>query len=221
MLRHRGAGKRGILHGPPQLSKGGGQEDELRALGRCGSISTNLMSTLLKLPSIRNQTAFNLDRWDALAHDEQVRKVQGRIETNRYGEVIMHYYAEFSHGSRQGDIWGQLHSLMQDGKASVECPISTSEGVKVADVAWISKARLVRIGGRAALKGAPEICVEVISPSNTKEEIQEKRRLHFEAGAQEVCICDRKGKMFFFLAGRPDKSVAKSGLCPEMPKVVS
>ena len=33
MLRHRGAGKRGILHGPPLLSKGGGQEDELRALG--------------------------------------------------------------------------------------------------------------------------------------------------------------------------------------------
>lgn len=181
----------------------------------------NPMSTLLKLPSIRNQTAFNLDRWDALAHDEQVRSFAGRVETDRFGGIIMHNYAEFSHGGKQFDIGTLMSKLLAEGRVNVECPISTSAGVKVADVAWISKARLLKIGGRTALKGAPEICVEVISPSNTKEEIQEKRRLYFEAGAQEVWICDRKGKMFFFLAGQPDKAVAKSGLCPEMPRVVS
>ena len=31
------------------------------------------MSAALKLPSIKDQTAFNLERWEALAHDEQVR----------------------------------------------------------------------------------------------------------------------------------------------------
>jgi hypothetical protein len=33
------------------------------------------------------------------------------------------------------------------------------------------------------LERAPEICVEIISPSNTESEIQEKQALYFEAGA--------------------------------------
>ncbi len=179
------------------------------------------MSTQLKLPTIKNQTAFNLNRWDELAHDEQFKELPGRVETDRFGSVIMHHYAEFSHGSRQGDIWGFLHQSMKNGKASVECPISTSNGVKVADVAWISKARLVKVGGRAALKGAPEICVEVVSRANTQQEIDEKKRLYFEAGAHEVWICDRKGKMFFFTAGQPAKASTKSVLCPDMPRTIA
>lgn len=179
------------------------------------------MSTQLKLPTIKNQTAFNLNRWDELAHDEQVKKLPGRVETDRFGSVIMYHYAEFSHGGRQFEIGTLLSQRMPGGKVSVECPISTSNGIKVADVAWISKARLVKIGGRAALKAAPEICVEVVSRANTQEEIDAKKRLYFEAGAHEVWICDRKGKMFFFLVGQPGKAVAKSVLCPDMPKIIA
>ncbi len=179
------------------------------------------MSSQLKLPTIGSQKAFNLKRWDELARDKEVRNHAGKVETNRFGQVILHPYAEFSHGCLQSTIGGVLHQFMGNGKASVECPISTSDGVKVADLAWISKARLAKIGGQAALKGAPEICVEVVSPANTQGEIDEKKRLYFEAGAQEVWICDRKGKMFFFKVGQPGKAVAKSVLCPEMPKTVS
>lgn len=178
------------------------------------------MSAALKLPSIKDQTAFNLERWEALAHDELVRQWPGRVETDRFGRTIMYNYADYSHGSRQGDIWGLLKARLASGKASVECPISTTLGVKVADVAWVSKARLLKISGKAALKAAPEICVEVISPANTKQEIQQKKMLYFEAGAQEVWICDRKGRMFFFIADAPDVSARVSKLCPGMPKTV-
>ena len=44
------------------------------------------------------------------------------------------------------------------------------------------------------LERAPEICVEVLSPSNSKPEMEEKRALYFEAGAQEVWICGLDGK---------------------------
>lgn len=179
-----------------------------------------IMSAELKLPSIKDQTAFNLKRWEALARDEQVRQWPGRVETDRFGRTIMYHYAEFSHGGKQVDIAWNLKKLISGGKVNVECPISTSGGVKVADVTWISKSQLVKLGGKNVLKAAPEICVEVISPANTKQEIQQKKMLYFEAGAKEVWICDRKGRMFFFMADAPDVSARFSKLCPEMPKMV-
>ena len=48
------------------------------------------------------------------------------------------------------------------------------------------------------LERAPEICVEVLSPSDFKPEMEEKRALYFEAGAHEVWICGRDGKMEFY-----------------------
>ena len=57
------------------------------------------------------------------------------------------------------------------------------------------------------LERAPEICVEVLSPSNSEPEMNEKRALYFEAGAHEVWICDLDGKMEFHTRGL-------SRLCP-------
>lgn len=179
------------------------------------------MSALQKLPVIKNQRAFNLERWDELCADEQLAKLGWRVETDRYGSIIMDYPAEYAHGGKQSDIVALLHRHMSSGRVSVECPISTSEGVKVADVAWVSKSRLDKIGGRTALKGAPEICVEVLSPRNTRREIEDKRALYFEAGAKEVWICERDGKMRFFLKAKPAVDAEVSKLCPDMPKKIA
>ena len=48
------------------------------------------------------------------------------------------------------------------------------------------------------LERAPEICVEVLSPTNSLAEMNEKRALYFEAGAHEVWICGLDGKMEFY-----------------------
>jgi Uma2 family endonuclease len=59
----------------------------------------------------------------------------------------------------------------------------------------------------AAAPIAPEICVEVRSPSNTDAEMDAKRALYFEAGAEEVWICDEDGAMRFYDAdGEMDAS---------------
>jgi Uma2 family endonuclease len=82
---------------------------------------------------------------------------------------------------------------------------------------WRGSGRSTRPGLKAqnpvALERAPEICVEVLSPSNSKPEMEEKRALYFEAGAQEVWICGLDGKMEFYTA---DLSAA-SRLCPMFP----
>lgn len=178
------------------------------------------MNALQKLPGIKSQTVFNLKRWEEIGRDPLVRNWPGRVETNRYGRPIMMCYAEFSHGGKQADLVTLLREHAPTGKVTVECPISTSEGIKVADAAWVSKKRLLQIGGRTALKGAPEICVEVISPSNKRGEIEEKRRLYFEAGAKEVWVCDKRGRLLFFIKDAPEVDAGASLLCPKMPKTV-
>ncbi len=175
------------------------------------------MSALRELPVIKDQTAFNIRRWEELCADPFWADIDGKIETDRFGQVIMNPPNEPWHGSKQADVAFLLRDHAPPGKVLVECPVSTSDGVKVPDTVWISRRRQREAVTRAPLSSAPEICVEVLSPSNTRNEIEEKRRLYFEAGAREVWICERDGRLRFFLASTPAKAAATSALCPKMP----
>jgi Uma2 family endonuclease len=68
---------------------------------------------------------------------------------------------------------------------------------------------------------APEICVEVLSPGHTRDDMEEKRALLFESGAEEVWFCDGKGRVTFFLREPPGKSVVRSALCPAFPDEIA
>jgi Uma2 family endonuclease len=110
-----------------------------------------------------------------------------------------------------------LSDLLPQGLVITECPLSTADGVKAVDVAWLAAGRL-EIGDEpepTVLIRAPEICVEVLSPSNTQREIDEKRALYFDAGVNEVWICNLDGSMSFFV--RPNHQVSTSSLCPGFP----
>ncbi|WP_395747571.1 Uma2 family endonuclease [Prosthecobacter sp.] len=96
----------------------------------------------------------------------------------------------------------------------------TSDGIKGADAAWISESRVKRGLKDDVLTIAPEICVEVVSPGNTRQEMENKRELYFAAGAEEVWFCDPKGVLHFFLKGSEETAAKASGLCPSMSKRV-
>ena len=102
----------------------------------------------------------------------------------------------------------------------MESPIQTAEGVRVADVAWISHERRAPYHRATVLPIAPEICVEVISPSNTREEMLEKMTLYYAKGAQEVWLCNESGHMEFFTALSAPEPVPASLLCPAFPKQI-
>ena len=119
-----------------------------------------------------------------------------------------------NHGSYQFEIGHLLRTLMKAGRVLTECPISTADGVRAADVAWASSACIKELGNRTCFLRSPEICVEVLSPGNTDAEIQEKMALYFDAGAQEVWLCETSGAMKFFAHA---KSVRASKLCPDFP----
>jgi Uma2 family endonuclease len=65
---------------------------------------------------------------------------------------------------------------------------------------------------------APEICVEVLSPGNSDEEISEKIALYLDAGATEVWICGLFGEMKFH--GAEGAEIIASKLCPDFPKQI-
>lgn len=175
------------------------------------------MNVLHDLPVIKNQSAFNLARWAGLCADPLWVEFEGKIETDRFGQIIVNAPADLSHGGMQADLTLLLSKFAPAGKIIVECPISTSEGVKVPDLVWVSKRRLAKIGGKSAFAAGPEICIEVLSPSNTRNEIEEKRRLYFAAGASEVWLCESDGRIRFFLELNPSRAVRHSTLCPDMP----
>ncbi|MES2789077.1 MAG: Uma2 family endonuclease [Planctomycetota bacterium] len=155
-------------------------------------------------------------RWSEVVENPLLRDLPFKIETNRFGQIVMSP-ASNRHGVVQGAIVGTLFTMKADGKAISECSVETPEGVKVADIGWASTAFLLEHGEEIAYSAAPELCVEIRSPSNSKLEMAEKRSLYFQQGAQEVWICDLSGNVTFF-----DESgeIEQSRLFPEFPQQV-
>ena len=79
------------------------------------------------------------------------------------------------------------------GEALTELAIVTEDGVKVPDVAWCSEAFLAQHWSDVALLKAPEICVEVVSPSNSESELRNKTAHYLSLGAREVWLVAEDG----------------------------
>ena len=180
-----------------------------------------MIGSLLELPTIGDRHAFNLAHWNQVCADTILARLEYRIETDQYGHILMTPPPSFEHSDRRGRILALLvRHLEGRGRARPEVPISTSSGVKAVDAAWISEERLTTAYQGSVLTIAPEICIEILSPSNTQEEIQERKRLYFEAGAEEVWICDLQGRFLFYLKNAPEPERA-SKLCPAFSEALS
>jgi Uma2 family endonuclease len=136
-------------------------------------------------------------RWAELCSDPLLRDLPGKIELNAYGVIEMSP-ASNRHGINQVAIARALADHLPTGTAMVECSIATTEGVRVPDVAWASADFMARHGDVTPYPAAPEICVEVRSPSNTDAEMAFKTRLFLEAGAVEVWIVSEDGSWQVF-----------------------
>jgi Uma2 family endonuclease len=121
------------------------------------------------------------------------------------------------HAEYQTEIAVLLRQKLTGGRSIAECPIQTDEGVKAADVGWVSDARRASRANDPVYLIAPEICVEVVSPSNLEAELSERKRLFFEKGAAEFWLCSLSGEVSFF---DPTGPIPKSRLCPDFPKQI-
>jgi len=155
--------------------------------------------------------------WQEVCEHKSLQDLPFKIELNEYGEIIMSPVKVY-HSAYQGKIAALLYLNTEDGEVLAECAIKTDKGTKVADVAWASDERFKQIKNEAECSVAPEICVEILSSSNTEKEIDEKRDLYFKSGAEEVWICNKK-RMIHFYNSKKGK-IEKSELSPEFPNKI-
>jgi Uma2 family endonuclease len=153
----------------------------------------------------------NAMTWENILADRSLRDLPYKIETNRYHQIILSPASAW-HGNFGYEIGLLLGRLLPMGKIINKAPVRTSEGVRVADVGWMSRERRA-----TALESAPEICVEILSPSNCREEMLEKMTLYYAKGAEEVWLCDEAGHMEFFTARSAPLPVTISVPCPDFP----
>ncbi len=136
-------------------------------------------------------------KWLELLNNPFFQNIPYKVELNKFGQILMSP-ASNRHGILQFNIGSGIKAKKKGGVVIVECSILTSEGVKVADVAWASDEFFAEFADKTPYPKAPEICVEVVSPGNSRAEIEEKIRLYLEKGALEVWIVSEHGKINFF-----------------------
>jgi Uma2 family endonuclease len=134
-----------------------------------------------------------LRRWQALSENPDT---PDNYELNEYGEVIMVPKPTNDHQRTLGAVVRALERLLGP-EAVPEVSVVTDRGVRVPDVAWMPLQRWEQVKGKTPLPFAPDVCVEVLSPGNTREEIAMKSAAYLRAGAKEVIVVGLKGEVEF------------------------
>jgi len=135
-------------------------------------------------------------QWQEVVNDQSLHDLPYKIELNEYGKIVMSP-ASNKHSIFQAHIEKQLWKNLS-GISFPECSIQTTKGVKVADVVWCSETFFNKHGTETPYTNAPEICIEVVSPSNSTQEMNEKIQLYIEAGALEVWLVSTEGDISFY-----------------------
>ena len=154
------------------------------------------------------------DLWSRILEDPRFDDLPYKVETNEHGQIILSPH-KARHSYRQGDLVRLLSIHVAEGRIAIELAVQTSRGVKVPDVTWASEERYLLSKDAEPSPVAPELIIEVLSESNTKKEMDEKRELYFAGGAREVWTCEPEGRMRFF---GPGSELPESEMVPSFPK---
>ncbi len=155
-------------------------------------------------------------QWQEVCENQNLKNLPFKIELNSQGKILM-TPVKVNHSILQGKLIGHLYQNITGGEALAECAIKTTQGTKVADAAWASYSLLEKIENEVECSIAPEICIEVLSFSNTKREIDEKKGFYFEQGAMEFWICDSFGNINFFVK---EGKIEHSKIAESFPKSI-
>jgi Uma2 family endonuclease len=145
-------------------------------------------------------------------------KLEGPWETNGQGQIILNPPIGLAHAKRADRIAVAIRAALPGWQVWPEIGIHTADGVKAPDLAVAAPGFAEATDARGFLVHAPEICVEIMSPSNTLEEMRHKSLLYLAAGAKEAWVCDEAGVLRFY-DGTGELSA--SALVPGMVRVLA
>jgi Uma2 family endonuclease len=152
-------------------------------------------------PAIRREDLIR--RWNELANDPES---PDWFELNEFGELILTPKPTPKHQRVAFEVGVWLTTQLGPG-AATDVSVLTDRGVRAPDVVWMPSERWVACKGQSPLQVVPDVCVEVLSPSNTREEIAMKTGAYLRGGAREVIVVGLRGEIEFFGAeGRRNAS---------------
>jgi Uma2 family endonuclease len=143
---------------------------------------TDNVQELIEAPLTREELAI---RYRDLCDDPRFSNVPGKIELDLWGRMVMSPASTY-HAQVQGSLCQRLAVL--GGVAFIEPPIVTPVGLYAPDLAWAGTDFVTARRGETPFMSAPPLCIEVISPSNSRRELREKTQAYLAAGAEEVWI---------------------------------
>ena len=138
------------------------------------------------------------ERYRAICDDLRFENLPGKVELDTWGRMIMSPASNY-HGILQGRL-AKRSSVALGGEVITEASVLTSTGLQVADVAWASPTFMQAHGTETPFTRAPELCVEVASPSNSRKGLREKSAAYIAAGAREAWIVYPQCKRIEFYA---------------------
>jgi len=131
---------------------------------------------------------------------EQYRDLPERedvVPELHWGQVVLLTRPKMKHAKLQSRLVRLLRPRAEHlGVAETEVAFRAlpEYDLRGADVAFVAQERWDSTEDDDNLHGAPELVIEVLSPSNTKAEIREKATLCLATGAEEFWIVDQKRK---------------------------
>ena len=123
-----------------------------------------------------------------------------RFELNEFGELILSPQPTTAHQRVERAVARLLEAHLGP-EAVTEVAVYTDRGIRVPDVVWMAPERWALCNDQTPLQTVPDVCVEVVSPSNTREEILMKVGAYLRGGAREAIVVGLKGEVEFFGPG--------------------
>ncbi len=99
------------------------------------------MQLVIELPPREEQLAFNRRRWEEILKDPDLARIPGKVSSARHAPRL---------GKPQSANPPDPMELIQrlGGHPLPECPISTMDGVRAADVGWFTEKRFAQVQGQ-------------------------------------------------------------------------
>jgi Uma2 family endonuclease len=153
-----------------------------------------------------------IKRWEEVL-DRYSDLYIGQMELDSHGNLLMSPPPSEWHQTQAEWISQYLNLILPSWTVLQNIGVLTGSVVQQPDVLAASWKRS-KAEGKKPFDPAPEICVEVLSPSNSRSLMKQKQKLYLRAGAKEIWFCDDKNRMSFFTA---QGQIERSEIAPGFP----
>lgn len=114
------------------------------------------------------------------------------------GDLVCEPPAGFDHGVRSADVGYHLQTFIEGHPIGVVCGAGTGfvlfrnpDTVRAPDAAFVTRERAERFADKEKyFEGAPDLAAEVVSPGDSRREVEEKVRDYLAAGTHLVWVID-------------------------------